>query len=583
MKPVDPRPDDLSTCQAMVIDSHATSRSILVAQLRDFGVGKVVQCLSTAHARRLLEHERFDMVLCEHQFDSSSSSGQDLVDDLRRNQLLPFSTVFIMVTAEATYTKVAEAAESALDGYLLKPHSANNLGERLYQARARKIALRGIFEAIDEGDFERAAGLCVSRFEARAPYWLYAARVGAELLLRTGQYDKAQTLYEAVIAAKTLPWAKLGVARSLLDGGQTAKATSAIENLLGENPNYADAYDILGRAQFELGKYELAMNSYQMAVDMAPDSISRSQNLGLMMYYVGDRKQAEKVLERTVRLGLDSKMLDCQTLVLLGFMRLEANDRKGLQRCCDDFKRVVERCTDTARGQRLSNIMSTLMDILEHQSAQAVRTIRELARSVKSPEFDFESASNLLALTSLLAQRTIQLDEVNDMIDTLGMRFCTTKPLSELLAGSAGSFPSYADRIRACHPQIAKFTESAMSLSLRGDPKGAVEDLISHGNSTLNGKLIETAYLVLQRYGEKIDGHTSLLATVQELRTRFAPANARSVLGDPKRQAGELILRTGGTAARSLPGMQPVAPPEPRHAIMNTALTDKTNALARPS
>ncbi|WP_394790522.1 response regulator [Rhodoferax sp.] len=570
---MDLRPDDLSTSQAMVIDSHATSRSILVAQLRDFGVGKVVQCLSTAHARRLLEQERFDVVLCEHHFDGSSSSGQDLVDDLRRNQLLPFSTVFIMVTAEATYTKVAEAAESALDGYLLKPHSANNLGERLYQARNRKISLRGIFEAVDNGDFETAANLCLKRFEARGPYWLYAARVGAELLLRTGQYDKAQTLYEAVIAAKTLPWAKLGVARSLLDAGQTAKATNAIENLLGENPKYADAYDILGRAQFELGKYDLAMSSYQMAVDMAPDSISRSQNLGLMMYYVGDRKQAEKVLDRTVRLGLDSKMLDCQTLVLLGFIRLEANDRKGLQRCYEDFKRVVERSNDLPRNQRLSNIMTTLLSIQDHQSAQAVQTVRELAKGAKSAEFDFESASNLLALVSVLAQGTIRLDEVESLIDTLGMRFCTTRPLSELLAGSAAGFPAYAERIRACHPQIAKITESAMSLSLRGDPKGAVQDLVAHGNATLNAKLIETAYLVLQRYEDKIEGHVGLMQTVQDLRTRFAPANARSVLGDPKRQAGQLMLRTGGAAARNLPGMKPPEPPEPRHAIMPTSPT----------
>lgn len=30
--------------QALVIDSNATSRSILVAQLREYGVTKVVQC-----------------------------------------------------------------------------------------------------------------------------------------------------------------------------------------------------------------------------------------------------------------------------------------------------------------------------------------------------------------------------------------------------------------------------------------------------------------------------------------------------------------------------------------------------------
>ncbi|MCX7279056.1 MAG: response regulator [Burkholderiales bacterium] len=562
------RADDLSSCQAMVIDSHATSRSILVAQLRDFGVGKVVQCMSTAHARRLLEHEHFDVVLCEHQFAGSSSSGQDLIDDLRRNQWLPFSTVFIMVTGEATYTKVAEAAESALDGYLLKPHSANSLGERLHQARVRKIALKAIFEAIDEGEFDKAAELCVNRFNAKGPFWLYAARVGAELLLRTNQYDQAQTLYEAVIAAKTLPWAKLGVARSLLDSGQTAKATSAIESLIGENPQYADAYDILGRAQFEQGKYEQAMGSYQMAVDMAPDSISRAQNLGLMMYYVGDRKQAEKMLDRTVRLGLDSKMLDCQTLVLLAFMRLEAKDRKGLQRCYDDFKRVVERSSDAARSQRLMGIMQTLLAIYDQQVAQAVQSVRELIRGVNQQAFDFESACNLLALLSVLAQRSIQLDEIHTVIDALGMRFSTTRPLSELLAGSCAVHEPYAERIRECQPQIAKIAESAMALSLRGDPRAAVDNLVLHGTNTQNAKLIETAYLVLQRYEAKIEGHAGLMAAVQDLRTRFAPANARSVLGEPKRQAGGLILRTGGAAARTLPGLAPAEPAPQRHAFL---------------
>ncbi len=132
--------DDLSAARALVVDSNPTSRAILVNQLRDFGVGSVSQCTRVVDARRQLEFKTFDIVLCEHHFGRDSATGQELLDDLRRNQLLPFSTVFIMITAEASYAKVAEAAESALDGYLLKPHTASNLGERLYQARQRKIS-----------------------------------------------------------------------------------------------------------------------------------------------------------------------------------------------------------------------------------------------------------------------------------------------------------------------------------------------------------------------------------------------------------------------------------------------------------
>ena len=68
-------------------------------------------------------------------------------------------------------------------------------------ARLRKVHLKPIFDAIEQDDFKLAASLCVERFEARQPYWLYAARIGTELLLRLGRHAEARTLFEAVIAA----------------------------------------------------------------------------------------------------------------------------------------------------------------------------------------------------------------------------------------------------------------------------------------------------------------------------------------------------------------------------------------------
>ncbi|MDH5708208.1 MAG: response regulator, partial [Hylemonella sp.] len=137
--------DDLSNTRALVVDPNPTSRSILVNQLRDFGVPRIEQCTRAIDARRILEYRSFDIVLCEQYFAPGETTGQDLLDDLRRNQLLPFATVFIMVTGEASYAKVAEAAESALDGYLIKPHTATRLAKRLFQSRQRKAALQEIF------------------------------------------------------------------------------------------------------------------------------------------------------------------------------------------------------------------------------------------------------------------------------------------------------------------------------------------------------------------------------------------------------------------------------------------------------
>jgi cytochrome c-type biogenesis protein CcmH/NrfG/DNA-binding NarL/FixJ family response regulator len=538
--------EDLSVSQAMVIDGNPTSRAILVGQLRDFGVGTVVQCSRLADARRQLEYRAFDMVLCELHFDNDAhSSGQVLLDDLRRNQLLPFSTVFIMVTGEATYAKVAEAAESALDGYLLKPHSAGQLGDRLNAARKRKISLQEIFSAIEVEEFDRAADLCLQRFEARGLFWLYAARIGAELMLRTGKYAQAQTLYEAVAEAKTLPWAKLGVARSMLDAGQAAAASSTLENLIGEDPSYVDAYEVLGRAQFELGRFDRALANYKMACDLTPASVSRLQNLGLMTYYSGNRVEAEKILDKTTRLGLDSKMFDCQTLVLLAFARFESGDRKGLQRCCDDFARVLEKNADVKRLQRLAAVVEALSLIQEHQLARTLDLVRAMCKTVKEPDFDFEAASNLVALMAQLAHKSIQLDEIDHAIETLAMRFCASRALSELLAGAAQVHPPYAERVQAAHLKILKLTEQAMALSMGGDPQAAVESLVGLGATTLNSKLIETAHGVLQRYAASIANAHGLGEAILDLRKRFLKTSPRPALGEQKRPAGGLLLRTG--------------------------------------
>ena len=537
--------DDFSACSALVVDGNPTSRSILVSQLRDFGVGTVVQAARAVDARRQLEFRAFDFVLCELHFANEASSGQDLLDDLRRNQLLPFSTIFIMITGEATYAKVAEAAESALDGYLLKPHKAAHLGDRLRAARVRKLSLQGIFTAIEKEAFEEAAGLCMERFESKGKFWLYAARVGAELLLRVGRPADAQQLYKAVVAAKTLPWAKLGVARAQLDAGQVTQATSTLENLICADPNYGDAYDVMGRAQFELGKFDKALETYKMAATLTPTSITRLQNLAMMTYYSGDHVEAEKLLDRTARMGLESKMFDCQSLVLLAFARLENGDRKGLQRCHDDFNRLIERNPDNARVKRLADIVIALNLIQQHQLALSVETVRGLAKTISNSDFDFESASNVLALISQLANKAIQLDEVASMVDTIGLRFCSNRSQTELLAACAVAHPPFADRMRACQTKVLEMAETAMSLSMSGNPTAAVKNLIFHGRETLNARLIDNAHQVLLKHGSKISDAAELSANLQELRAKYGLHHVKASLGEQKRQAGGLVLRTG--------------------------------------
>jgi tetratricopeptide (TPR) repeat protein len=537
---------EVSDCRALVVDGNPTSRSILAAQLREFGVGSVVQASRIADARRALELRVFDIVLCEQHFAGSSYTGQDLLDDLRRAQLLPYATVFVMITGEASYDKVAEAAESALDSYLLKPHTAAALGERLRQARLRKKALGPIFDAIEAEQFDQAARLCLQRFNARSQYWLYAARIGAELLLRLERHDAAKKLYRAVIDAQALPWARLGVARAEADAEQPAAALRTLEALVEAQPGFADAYDVMGRVQVEQGQLAQALDTYRQASGITPGSIARLQKLGMLAFYLGQRDEAAKALDRAALLGISSKMFDHQSLVLLAFVRFRARDSKGLQRCCDNLSHAAEREPDSARLARFVGIASVLQMLLNRRVASAVTEVRDQARASGDVGFDVEAACNLLALLAELTAAEIRLDDVDGWIDRLALRFCSTRGLAELLARAAAAHPAHEQRVRAGHQRIIELAEQALTHSLAGDARAAVKALIAHGAETQNVKLIETARLTLQRHQARIADADQLATSIETMRQRLAPASVAPSLGQAQgRAAGGLALRPG--------------------------------------
>lgn len=531
-------------CKALVIDSNPTSRSILMNMLRDIGVGQVSQTSRVTDARRELETREFDIVLCDYHFDNSPMSGQDLLDDLRRSQLLPYSTVFVMVTGECSYTKVAEAAESALDSYLIKPHAASALEERVLQARHRKKVLRSIFKAIEAGDFATAARLCSERFHARAEFWLYAARIGAELFLRVGDLASARALYQSVHEARGLPWAQLGLARVEFAAGRMEAAKSTLEGLIDAQPGYADAHDVMGRVQVEQGQLGDALDTYRTAATITPHSITRLQKQGMLAFFLGQTDEATTTLERSVRLGVSSKMFDCQSLVLLAMMHFDKREAKELGRVVANLALALERQSDNPRLQRLLRVASVLQALQARKAGACINLVRELAADIRREDFDHEAATNLLAVLARLRQSEIALDEAESWVTEIAQRYCVSKASCEVLCGAAANDKVYAALIHEGQHGISSMAEKAMAHSLGGSPEAAVETLLARGGDTLNAKLIELAAAVLHRHAAKITDHAALASRIKDLKTRYCSQGTQVSLGQASsRSAGGLTLR----------------------------------------
>ncbi len=531
----------LANTQALVIDANATSRSLMTAQLKDLGVGHVRQATRVRDARVILETQPYDIVLCDYYFDGSEMSGQDLLDELRREQLLPYSTVFVMVTGESSYAKVAEAAEAALDAYLVKPYTSAALADRLASARHRKTELKAIFDAIDAREFGHAADLCLERFQRRATYWLYAARIGAELLLRLERHAEARELYEAIIAARTVPWARLGVARTEVASGNLAAARRTLETLIGEMPEQADSYDLMGRVQMEQGEISAALATYRTASTLTPGCLLRQQHCGTLAFYAGQRDEAIKMLERSLAQGLRSKLFDWHSLALLALMRFDTKDSKGLKYAADALQWGIERSPRDARLRRFDVLLNGLRLLMERRLADALELARRFARQIDAEDFDLESASLLIALWVRMARQDIELPEMETLMSQLGMRFCSSKSATEVMASMAEGHEPSTLLLREAQSRVFAISEAGLRQAMRGDAQAGVQLLVEQGTQTMNAKLIDMAALVLRRYRDRMSDPGALEPRIEALQRRYVQASGQGLKA--ARAAGGVALR----------------------------------------
>jgi len=102
----------------LVVDDVGSMRALLIAILRELGYLDITAAASGEEACKLVENQRFDLILCD--WDMPGLSGLDVLNVLRETyseQELPF----IMVTAEDGNSSVKEAIAKGVSDYIIKP------------------------------------------------------------------------------------------------------------------------------------------------------------------------------------------------------------------------------------------------------------------------------------------------------------------------------------------------------------------------------------------------------------------------------------------------------------------------------
>ena len=112
----------------LIVDDFSTMRRIIKNLLRDLGYNNTHEADDGNTALPMLKNGDYQFVVTD--WNMPCMQGIDLLKAIRLDDKLKHRPV-LMVTAEAKREQIIEAAQNGVNGYIIKPFTAQTLEEKL--------------------------------------------------------------------------------------------------------------------------------------------------------------------------------------------------------------------------------------------------------------------------------------------------------------------------------------------------------------------------------------------------------------------------------------------------------------------
>ena len=112
----------------LIVDDFSTMRRIIKNLLRDLGFNNTQEADDGNTALPMLQSGDFDFLITD--WNMPGMTGIELLKAVRSDPKLA-SLPVLMVTAEAKKEQIVEAAQAGVNGYIVKPFTAQTLKEKI--------------------------------------------------------------------------------------------------------------------------------------------------------------------------------------------------------------------------------------------------------------------------------------------------------------------------------------------------------------------------------------------------------------------------------------------------------------------
>ena len=365
----------LKNKRILIVDDYHGMRLMLKNMLSVYLPESITEASTGEQAFELISKNNYDVILCDYNL-GDGKDGQQVLEEAKEKDLMPYSTIYIMTTAENTSEMVMGAVEYTPDDYLSKPFTKEVLISRLRKLVEKKENLKGISLAIQQRDYVSAIELC-NKVLLNNPANRYSLlRIQAELLIKIGDYDDAENIVRSILNEREVPWALLFQGQISYLRKHYDEAKAIFEDLTKNNPNYLPAHDWLSKSYKAIGDLNGSQKALLKAIERSPKAIKRQQALASVAFENKDFDTSEKAYKKIVRTGKYS----CY---------LSPDDYKGL-----------------------ANVY-----IQKGMTAEALNTVKSMKESFNHP--DSENNMKTLVNEAFIYNEMLNIDKTKDALEEI--------------------------------------------------------------------------------------------------------------------------------------------------------------------
>lgn len=380
---------------ALVVDSALATRRALQDQLSQLGARSIIFASSVGEVEQHLASREFGLIVCEYQLEGERN-GQQLLEDLRVNQKLPWSTAFMMVTGERSYTNVVAVAEFQPDDYLIKPFTASKLSERILRIFNRKLRLASAYQAMAEQRFSDIPDICTTLEKRYPAYFNELERLRIESYVRGRDYEKAEAELKHCLKKGQKPWMKLLLAKVQIERKEYREANAMLSQVVLSNPEYLAASDMFAELLWEQNRPQEALEILERMGTKAMASTTRLRRLADLAVRVGDDDRSKNYLGKVIERAKNSGLAQMSDYLQLSKIYLKEGKTEEAERLTAKMRNTV----NSNELEMARSMMNIQRELASGRSLRAADKLQQFFQEYEQtiPGMEPEALTSLLEL-----------------------------------------------------------------------------------------------------------------------------------------------------------------------------------------